>query len=234
MNYDSIKIIPQWKELLKDEFEKPYFNQIKTHYTQAKAKGEIIYPPAKLTFNALNLTPPKKVKIVILGQDPYHGSFVHNGMEIPQAMGLSFSVPKCVPIPPSLKNIYKELNLSIGVSIPSHGDLTQWCEKGVLLLNAIFSVKKANAGSHAYFGWENFSDSIIRAISIHCDKIIFMLWGNYAKKKASLIDTNKHIIITAPHPSPLAQGFVGSGVFLKAQEALKKLGKEPMDWEIKD
>ncbi|MDO7252335.1 uracil-DNA glycosylase [Helicobacter cappadocius] len=234
MDTDSIKIIPEWKELLKDEFQKPYFQQIKNHYLQAKNKGEIIYPPPKLTFNALNLTPPEKVKIVILGQDPYHGSFMHNGIEIPQAMGLSFSVPKPVPIPPSLKNIYKELNLSLGVPIPSHGDLTQWCERGVLLLNTIFSVKKGNAGSHAYFGWENFSDSIIKAISDHCDKIIFMLWGNYAKKKASFIDTNKHIIITAPHPSPLAQGFVGSGVFLKAQEALKKFGKEPTNWELKD
>lgn len=234
MDYDSIKIIPQWKERLKDEFEKPYFKQIKHHYLEAKSRGEIIYPQGNLTFNALNLTPPEKVKIVILGQDPYHGSFMHNGIEIPQAMGLSFSVPKPVPIPPSLKNIYKELNLSLNIPIPSHGDLTQWCQRGVLLLNAIFSVKKGQAGSHSRFGWENFSDAIIKVISDNYEGIIFMLWGNYAKKKAPLIDTTKHILITAPHPSPLAQGFVGSGVFIKAQESLKKLGKETIDWELKD
>lgn len=234
MDYDSIKIIPQWKELLKDEFEKPYFKQIKHHYLEAKSRGEIIYPQGNLTFNALNLTPPEKVKIVILGQDPYHGSFMHNGIEIPQAMGLSFSVPKPVPIPPSLKNIYKELNLSLNIPIPSHGDLTQWCQRGVLLLNAIFSVKKGQAGSHSRFGWENFSDAIIKVISDNYEGIIFMLWGNYAKKKAPLIDTTKHILITAPHPSPLAQGFVGSGVFIKAQESLKKLGKETINWELKD
>lgn len=234
MDYDSIKIIQQWKELLKDEFEKPYFKQIKQHYLDAKNRGEIIYPQGKLTFNALNLTPPEKVKIVILGQDPYHGSFIHDGIEIPQAMGLSFSVPKPVPIPPSLKNIYKELNLSLNIPIPSHGDLSQWGQRGVLLLNAIFSVKKGQAGSHSRFGWENFSDAIIKVISDHYEGIIFMLWGNYAKKKASLIDTNKHILITAPHPSPLARGFVGSGVFIKAQESLKKLGKETMDWELKE
>lgn len=234
MDYDSIKIIPQWKELLKDEFEKPYFKQIKHHYLEAKSRGEIIYPQGNLTFNALNLTPPEKVKIVILGQDPYHGSFMHNGIEIPQAMGLSFSVPKPVPIPPSLKNIYKELNLSLNIPIPSHGDLTRWCQRGVLLLNAIFSVKKGQAGSHSRFGWENFSDAIIKVISDNYEGIIFMLWGNYAKKKAPLIDTTKHILITAPHPSPLAQGFVGSGVFIKAQESLKKLGKETINWELKD
>lgn len=232
MNYDTIKIIPEWKELLKEEFEKPYFSSIKSYYLEAKKKGVCIYPPGKLTFNALNLTPPSKVKVVILGQDPYHGSFLYNGVEIPQAMGLSFSVPKKVPIPPSLKNIYKELHQSLGISIPNHGDLSVWCQRGVLLLNAIFSVEKGKAGSHVYFGWENFSDAIIQSVSNHYQNIVFMLWGNYAKKKASLIDPNKHAIITAPHPSPLAQGFVGSGVFIKAQEALKKFGKEPLDWSL--
>ncbi|PAF42926.1 uracil-DNA glycosylase [Helicobacter sp. 11S03491-1] len=232
MNYDSIKIVPEWKELLQEEFEKPYFSDIKKRYLEAKNKGVTIYPPGKLTFNALNLTLPKDIKIVILGQDPYHGSFVSNGVDIPQAMGLSFSVPKNVPIPPSLKNIYKELHLSLGIPIPRHGDLSPWCQKGVLLLNAIFSVEKGKAGSHAYFGWESFSDGIIRIISKHCNQVIFMLWGNYAKKKIPLIDSSKHVIITAPHPSPLAQGFVGSGVFLKAQEALKQMGKEGIDWSL--
>lgn len=230
MEYDSIKIVPEWKELLQDEFKKPYFSQIKASYIEAKKRGTKVFPPGNLTFNALNLTLPKEVRVVILGQDPYHGSFVYNGVEIPQAMGLSFSVPKQVPIPPSLRNIYKELNLSLGVPIPKHGDLSAWCQRGILLLNAIFSVEKGRAGSHAQFGWENFSDAIIKVISAYGNKIVFMLWGNYAKKKISLIDTNKHIIITAPHPSPLAQGFVGSGVFVKAQNALEN----PIDWSLPD
>lgn len=234
INDELNNIIPEWKELLKDELSKPYFEQIKSHYQAAQNRGEVIYPPTNLTFNALNLTPPQKIKIVILGQDPYHGSFMCDGVEIPQAMGLSFCVPRGVPIPPSLRNIYKELHLSLGIPIPKHGDITQWCQKGVLLLNAIFSVKKGNAGSHAYFGWEQFSDGIIRAICQNYEGIVFMLWGNYAKKKASLIDENKHTILTAPHPSPRTQGFVGSGVFKKAQEALAKSGKGLMDWEIKD
>ncbi|PAF44766.1 uracil-DNA glycosylase [Helicobacter sp. 11S02596-1] len=232
LNADTIKIIPEWKELLKAEFEKPYFTSIKSHYLEAKKQGAPIYPPGKLTFNALNLTPPAKINVVILGQDPYHGSFLRDGVEIPQAMGLSFSVPRSIPIPPSLKNIYKELHRSLGIIAPNHGDLSAWCERGVLLLNAIFSVEKGKAGSHAYFGWENFSDAIIKIISRECEHIVFMLWGNYAKKKIPLIDQSKHAIITAPHPSPLAQGFVGSGVFLKAQEALQSFGKAPLDWSL--
>lgn len=232
MDYNSIKIIPEWKEFLKDEFIKPYFQEIKNHYINAKKQGQIIYPSAELTFNALNLTSPSKVKIVILGQDPYHGSFVVNNQLIPQAMGLSFSVPKSLPIPPSLKNIYKELHDTLNIPIPSHGDLTLWAQRGVLLLNTIFSVEKAKPGSHAYFGWENFSDAIIKKLSVEKPHLIFMLWGNYAKKKIPLIDSSKHIIITSPHPSPLAKGFVGSGVFLKAKEALKKFGYEDMDWSL--
>ncbi len=229
---DKIQIIPSWKEILKEEFTKEYFLKIKEHYIKAKKQGQIIFPPAKLTFNALNLTPPQKLKIVILGQDPYHGSIFINHEEVPQAMGLSFSVPKSHPIPPSLKNIYKELEQSIGFIPPKHGDLSRWAENGVLLLNAIFSVQKGMPASHQNFGWEIFSDAIIAKISSHFDGIVFMLWGNYAKKKAILIDKNKHSIITAPHPSPLARGFIGSGVFIQANEALKKYQKEPMDWNI--
>ncbi|WP_104696898.1 MULTISPECIES: uracil-DNA glycosylase [unclassified Helicobacter] len=229
---DRILIRDEWKELLKEEFNKPYFYKIKEKYIQAKKQGQIVFPPAKLTFNALNLTPPHKVKIVILGQDPYHGSIIVNHQEIPQAMGLSFSVPRGVPIPPSLKNIYKELEQSVNFVAPNHGDLSKWAKNGILLLNAIFSVQKGNPASHQNFGWEEFSDAIIKAISSHLSGVVFMLWGNFAKKKASLIDTSKHTIIMAPHPSPLAKGFVGSGVFKDANLALKKYNKESMDWGL--
>ena len=227
----DIKIIQEWQELLKEEFNKPYFLQIKAHYLEAKKQGKVIFPPAKLTFNALNLTPPKDVKVVILGQDPYHGSSFVNGIEIPQAMGLSFSVPHPLPPPPSLKNIYKELAQSLDFKIPNHGDLSIWAKRGVLLLNAIFSVEKGRAASHQHFGWEEFSDAIIACISRHCEGVVFMLWGNFAKKKAHLIDEKKHSIIAAPHPSPLARGFVGSGVFIKANEALRRYNKS-LNWSL--
>lgn len=229
---DRILIRDEWKELLKEEFTKPYFLGIKEKYIQAKKQKQIIFPPAKLTFNALNLTPPDKVKVVILGQDPYHGSIMINNQEIPQAMGLSFSVPKGVPVPPSLKNIYKELEQSTNFIIPNHGDLTRWAQNGILLLNAIFSVQKGYPASHQNFGWEEFSDAIIKVLSKNFSAIVFMLWGNFAKKKAYLIDPNKHTIITAPHPSPLARGFVGSGVFKSANSALLRYKKEPMDWQL--
>lgn len=228
---DRILIREEWKELLKEEFSKPYFLKIKEKYIQAKKQGQIVFPPAKLTFNALNLTPPEKLKILILGQDPYHGSIFVNQQEIPQAMGLSFSVPRGVPIPPSLKNIYKELAQSTDFTPPNHGDLTKWAENGILLLNAIFSVQKGLPASHQDFGWEEFSDAIIKNISHHFEGIVFMLWGNFAKKKIPLIDSNKHTIITAPHPSPLARGFVGSGVFRDANLALQKYHKT-MDWGL--
>ncbi len=222
----------EWVEFLGDEFEKPYFSDIIAHYKSALQNREIIFPPKQLTFNAFNLTPPQCVQVVILGQDPYHGSFVYNGVEIPQAMGLSFSVPKNVPIPPSLKNIYKEIESSLHIQMPNNGDLSQWARNGALLLNSIFSVKKGVASSHKSFGWERFSDAVISHLSDKREGIVFMLWGNYAKQKASLIDSSKHCIIQAPHPSPLAQGFVGSGVFLKAQEAFIKMGKKPFDWRL--
>lgn len=223
----------EWTNLLQSEFNKPYFLNIITQYKKAiSIYQNVIFPPNELIFHALNLTPPESVRIVILGQDPYHGSILTQGKEIPQAMGLSFSVPKEVPIPPSLRNIYKELNQSLGIPVPQHGDLTQWAKRGVLLLNAILSVQKGMAGSHKDFGWETFTDSIIYALSTHYNNIIFMLWGNFAKKKIALIDITKHVVITAPHPSPLARGFVGSGVFLQANLALKNMGQPPMDWSI--
>ncbi|ETD27591.1 uracil-DNA glycosylase [Helicobacter canis] len=221
----------EWVELLADEFDKPYFTYIIKQYALAKSHATI-FPPSDKTFHALNLTPPSRVRIVILGQDPYHGSKMIDGIEVPQAMGLSFSVPKGVAIPPSLRNIYKELESSLGVLAPSHGDLSAWAHRGALLLNAILSVEKHKAASHRHFGWENFSDAIISKLSKQYQGIVFMLWGNYARKKAVLIDSSKHCIIEAAHPSPLAQGFVGSGVFLQAQNALQAMGKEPFDWSL--
>lgn len=223
---------PQWQEFLKDEWSKPYFKKIIHHYKIAMSQGQIIFPPRNLIFNAFNLTLPDDVQIVILGQDPYHGSIFHNGTEIPQAMGLSFSVPRNVPIPPSLQNIYKEISNTLGITMPNHGDLTLWAKRGALLLNSIFSVQKGRAGSHKSFGWEEFSDAVIKTLSDKKEGIVFMLWGNYAKQKAFLIDSSKHFIITAPHPSPLARGFIGSGVFIKAKEAFEKIGKVPFNWSL--
>ena len=221
-----------WCEFLKDEFDKPYFKHIIQCYKHAQANNHIIFPPKNSIFQAFNLTPLDSIRVVILGQDPYHGSCIINNIEVPQAMGLSFSVPKAVPIPPSLKNIYKEITQSLGIVMPNHGDLSDWAKKGVLLLNAIFTVQKGRAGSHRDFGWEQFSDCVIARISETLEDIVFMLWGNFAKKKISLIDTHKHIVLSAPHPSPLAQGFVGSNIFKKANEELIKRGKQPFDWSL--
>lgn len=230
MKIETIKIIQEWKEALKSEFEKPYFEAIKQCYIEAKQRGEVIFPRGNLTFEALNRVKPQDLKVVILGQDPYHGVEKIDGELIPQAMGLSFSVPKPLSPPPSLKNIYKELHQSLGIIPPSHGDLSKWCDQGVMLLNAILSVRCGQAGSHSHFGWETFSDAVISYISSNLKGVVFMLWGNYAKKKAILIDSQHHKIIQAPHPSPLARGFVGSNVFIQANEALQMMGKEPIDW----
>lgn len=231
MDKSKIKLRDEWKEALAQEFDKPYFSHIRECYLEAKARGEVIYPKGNLTFEALNRLAPKEVRVVILGQDPYHGSEVIDGVVIPQAMGLSFSVPKPLKAPPSLKNIYKELQNTTSFIPPNHGDLSVWCDRGVLLLNSVLSVEAGKAGSHTHFGWEQFSDSVISYISTHLSGVVFMLWGNYAKKKASLIDVSRHCIIQAPHPSPLARGFVGSGVFLQANEALQRFGYPPIDWQ---
>lgn len=228
---ENVQIPDDWKSLLASEILSPYFATIKQNYIAARKQGQIIYPLAKNIFYAFHLTPLATTKVIILGQDPYHGSSVIDGETIPQAMGLSFSVPKCLPIPPSLHNIYKELNQSLGITPPAHGDLTNWAKQGVLLLNAILSVEAHRPASHKHFGWENFSDGVIRALSTHKEHLVFMLWGNYAKKKATLIDSSKHKVITAPHPSPLAHGFVGSGVFVKANEYLQSVGHTPIAWD---
>ena len=221
---ENVKIEKSWKEALKDEFLSPYFENLKANLIISK-KQATVFPPLNLIFNAFNLTPFDKVKVVILGQDPYHGDN--------QAMGLSFSVPKGVKIPPSLINIYKEIYDDLGISEPNSGDLTYWAKQGVLLLNASLSVEKGKPNSHKDFGWHLFSDAVIKKISDEKNGVIFLLWGNFAKNKANLIDQNKHFILTAPHPSPLARGgFFGCKHFSKTNEILKKLGKNPIDWDL--
>ncbi|MEB2803897.1 uracil-DNA glycosylase [Campylobacter upsaliensis] len=222
---DKIKINADWLEFLEEEFKKPYFLDIKRQYIETLKAGKNIYPPANLTFNAFNLTPLNSLKIVLLGQDPYHKQN--------QAMGLSFSVPKSVQIPPSLRNIFKELNADLGVKIPQNGDLSAWARQGVLLLNAIFSVEENKPLSHSLWGWQEFSDNIIKKLSLEKEGLIFILWGKFAQSKKSLIDTRKHFILEAAHPSPLArQGFLGCRHFSKSNALLEKLGKEPIKWDL--
>lgn len=222
---DKIKINADWLEFLEEEFKKPYFLDIKRQYIETLKAGKNIYPPANLTFNAFNLTPLNSLKIVLLGQDPYHKQN--------QAMGLSFSVPKGVQIPPSLRNIFKELNADLGVKIPQNGDLSAWARQGVLLLNAIFSVEENKRLSHSLWGWQEFSDNIIKKLSLEKEGLIFILWGKFAQSKKSLINTRKHFILEAAHPSPLArQGFLGCRHFSKSNALLEKLGKEPIKWDL--
>ncbi|HEB7716833.1 TPA: uracil-DNA glycosylase [Campylobacter coli] len=225
INIEDIKINDDWKEFLKEEFNKNYFLEIKKRYIQALNNNAIIYPPANLTFNAFNLTPLDELKIVLLGQDPYH--------QPNQAMGLSFSVPYGVKIPPSLLNIYKELKTDLNIEPSKSGDLSSWAKQGILLLNSIFSVEAGKPASHSSWGWQEFSDAVISKLSLEKSGLIFMLWGNYAKSKKALIDTNKHSILEAAHPSPLARtGFLGCKHFSKANEILRNLGKNPINWKL--
>lgn len=225
INIEDIKINDDWKEFLKEEFNKNYFLEIKKRYIQALNNNAIIYPPANLTFNAFNLTPLDKLKIVLLGQDPYH--------QPNQAMGLSFSVPYGVKIPPSLLNIYKELKTDLDIEPSKSGDLSSWAKQGILLLNSILSVEAGKPASHSSWGWQEFSDAVISKLSLEKSGLIFMLWGNYAKSKKALIDTNKHFILEAAHPSPLARtGFLGCKHFSKANEILRNLGKNPINWQL--
>lgn len=225
INIEDIKINDDWKEFLKEKFNKNYFLEIKKRYIQALNNNAIIYPPANLTFNAFNLTPLDGLKIVLLGQDPYH--------QPNQAMGLSFSVPYGVKIPPSLLNIYKELKTDLDIEPSKSGDLSSWAKQGILLLNSILSVEAGKPASHSSWGWQEFSDAVISKLSLEKSGLIFMLWGNYAKSKKALIDTNKHFILEAAHPSPLARtGFLGCKHFSKANEILRNLGKNPINWQL--
>lgn len=223
----NVKIESSWKDLLKNEFEKAYFLNIRQKYYDA-IKTSIVLPPPKLLFNAFNLVPFWRVKVVILGQDPYHN--IENG--VPQAMGLSFSVPNGVKIPPSLRNIFKELKQDLGVKEPQNGNLSAWANQGVLLLNALLSVELKKPLSHKNFGWEIFTDKIIEILSQNRENLVFMLWGNFAKSKKILIDSSKHCILESSHPSPLAQGFIGCKHFSKCNEFLRKNNIEPINWEL--
>jgi len=222
----DVKIEPGWKEILKDEFSKPYFQQIALHLKTEKSQHKVIYPPGSLIFNAFNTTPIDKVKVVILGQDPYHG--------IGQAHGLCFSVQHGVPPPPSLINIYKELQDDIGISIPTHGNLTHWAEQGVFLLNASLTVRSGEPMSHAKIGWAIFTDTVIKKISATKKHVVFMLWGKFAQEKRVLIDETKHLILRSVHPSPLSAhaGFFGCKHFSKANAWLMSKGIDPVDWSV--
>lgn len=221
----NIRIEESWKAVLASEFQQPYFTTLATFLKKEKAAGKSIYPPGSLIFNAFNTTPFEKVKVVVLGQDPYHNPG--------EAMGLSFSVPKGKRIPPSLKNIFKELQQDLGIPVPDHGDLTEWAKQGVFLLNAMLTVEKKKAGAHAKAGWQNFTDAVIKKLSEEREHLVFMLWGNFAKKKKVLIDETKHLVLEAAHPSPLAGGaYFGSRHFSKANAYFKELGMEEIDWKL--
>ena len=222
----DVKIEDSWKEVLKAEFNKPYFLQIVTHLKTERASGKIIYPPGQLIFNAFYKTTFANLKVVILGQDPYHNAG--------QAMGLSFSVPDSVPPPPSLLNIYKELNKDVGMPIPSTGNLNKWAEQGVLLLNAVLTVRANEPASHAKIGWMDFTNAVIKKISDEKKGIIFLLWGKFAQEKQVLIDETKHFVLKAAHPSPLSayNGFFGCKHFSRANALLAKQGQEVIDWMI--
>ncbi len=224
-----IKLEPSWLAVLTNELEKPYFIALKSFLLSEAQKGFIIFPPNELIFNAFNYTPFKQVKVVILGQDPYHG--------VDQAHGLSFSVQHHIPIPPSLRNIYKELKTDVeGFHTPNHGDLTTWAKQGVLMLNTCLTVRAHEPGSHQKQGWEKLTDFVISEISAKKSGVVFLLWGKYAQQKESLIDTAKHYILKASHPSPLSAyaGFFGCKHFSKTNQILENAGSTPINWQIPD
>ncbi|MBQ1168021.1 MAG: uracil-DNA glycosylase [Bacteroidales bacterium] len=220
----NVIIEPSWKEALSSEFDKPYFAELAAALHREKAAGVTIYPPGSLIFNAFALTPFNQVRVVILGQDPYHNPG--------QAEGLSFSVPPGVPLPPSLKNIYKEIEDDLGLDLRGkNGSLRGWAEQGVFLLNAILTVRAGAAASHSRLGWQTFTDAVIQTISDRLDGVVFLLWGNFARSKKALIDTSRHYVLEAAHPSPLAGGaFFGCRHFSKTNQLLTNNGHAPIDW----
>ena len=222
----DVKIESGWKEILKEEFDKPYFQHIPLHLKTEKTQGKTIYPPGGNIFNAFNTTPFDKIKVVIIGQDPYHGQG--------QAHGLCFSVQKGVAPPPSLVNIFKELKDDIGMGIPAHGNLTSWAEQGVFLLNASLTVRAGEPMSHSKIGWAQFTDAVIKMISDKKEHVVFFLWGKFAQDKRSLVDEKKHLVLTAAHPSPLSafNGFFGCKHFSKANQYLMSKGIDPVDWSL--
>lgn len=217
---------PSWMAVIGDELDKPYMQALRDFLMQEEAAGKVIYPPKSLIFNAFNHTPFDKVRVVIIGQDPYHGDN--------QAHGLSFSVPQGIAPPPSLVNIFKEISSDLGIKMGRNGDLTPWADQGVLLLNATLTVEQAKAGAHQGKGWETFTDAVIAALNAHREGLVFVLWGNYAQKKGVVIDTQRHLVIKSPHPSPLSahRGFFGNHQFSIINQHLIQQGQKPIDWQL--
>lgn len=217
---------PSWQAKIGTEFDKPYMHTLKAFLQQEKSAGKTIFPPGPLIFNAFNHTPFEQVRVVIIGQDPYHGPG--------QAHGLSFSVPAGVALPPSLMNIFKEITSDLGIHMSGRGDLTPWADQGVLLLNATLTVQMANAGSHQNRGWEQFTDAAIAALNQHREGLVFVLWGSYAQKKGEMIDPQKHLVLKSVHPSPLSahRGFFGNHQFSRINEYLKQRDEAPIDWQV--
>ncbi len=221
-----VQLDDSWLSELQGEFEQPYMQQLRAFLQQEKAAGKTVFPPGPLVFNALNSTPLDQVRVVIIGQDPYHGPG--------QAHGLSFSVPPGVRTPPSLQNIFKEIHRDLGLPIPPHGCLQSWAEQGVLLLNAVLTVEQAQAGSHAKRGWERFTSKVIEIINARREHCVFLLWGSYAQRKGEQIDRQRHCVLTSVHPSPLSahRGFIGNGHFSAANQYLVEHGLTPIDWSL--
>ena len=228
MSDRQVQLAEDWKQVLGDEFQQAYMQQLRSFLLEEKTAGKIIYPLGPLIFNALNSTPLDKVKVVIIGQDPYHGPG--------QAHGLCFSVQPGVRTPPSLRNIYKEIERDLGYPIPAHGYLQSWAEQGVLLLNAVLTVTQGQAGAHANRGWERFTSRIIEILNSQCEHLVFLLWGSYAQKKGQQIDESRHCVLKSVHPSPLSahRGFIGCGHFSAANAYLLEHGREPIDWRLPD
>ncbi|MBR4821685.1 MAG: uracil-DNA glycosylase [Bacteroidales bacterium] len=221
----EVRIEESWRKALQSEFDKPYFAGLVDFLHQEKASGQVVYPPGSQIFRAFELTPVDQVKVVILGQDPYHNPG--------QAMGLSFSVPDNVPAPPSLKNIFKEIESDLGLKMSGRPNLEAWARQGVLMLNAILTVRGGQAASHRGKGWEEFTDAVIKYISDNCEGVVFLLWGNFARSKKVLIDTNRHTVLEAAHPSPLAGGaFFGCRHFSRTNEILINENKTPVNWQL--
>ena len=221
----EVRIESSWKNALADEFGKPYFESLVRFLHQEKAEGKKIFPPGSQIFRAFDLTPLDQVKVVILGQDPYHG--------LGQAHGLSFSVPEGVPAPPSLKNIFKEIESDLGFKMSGYPNLENWARQGVLLLNAVLTVRSGEAASHSKIGWEEFTDAVIRCISDNTQGVVFLLWGNFARSKRDLIDRSRHHVLEAAHPSPLARGaFFGCRHFSQTNDLLASQGRSPIDWKL--
>lgn len=222
----TIQLEESWLAPLAGEFQQPYMHALKDFLQQEKRSGVSVFPPGPEIFNAFAHTPLHRVKVVILGQDPYHGPG--------QAHGLCFSVRPGVAVPPSLQNIHKEIQRDLGIAHPGHGDLTAWADRGVLLLNSVLTVAANRAASHQGKGWETFTDRVVELVNRECDNVVFMLWGSHAQRKGAVIDTARHCVLKAPHPSPLSahRGFIGCGHFSAANAYLQAQGQEPMDWAL--